>query len=44
MPEVSGLTGRPAPSFALGDAEGRVWRLEEFRGSWLLLVFHRHLG
>ncbi len=36
--------GQPAVPFALEDAEGRVHRLEDFRGRWLLLVFHRHLG
>jgi len=36
--------GRPAPPFALPDTGGRLHRLEDARGSWLLLVFHRHLG
>lgn len=35
---------RPAPDFALRDAEGRCHRLDDYAGSWLLLVFHRHLG
>ncbi len=38
------LTGRSAVPFALPDSEGKIYTLEEFRGSWLLLVFHRHLG
>ena len=38
------LVGRPAIPFALPDSEGRIHRLEEYRGHWLLLVFHRHLG
>jgi peroxiredoxin len=38
------LTGTEALPFALADADGRVRRLEEYRGGWLLLVFHRHLG
>jgi peroxiredoxin len=37
-------TGRPAIPFELLDAEGRTHRLSEYRGHWLLLVFHRHLG
>ena len=35
---------RQAAPFALPDVEGRVHRLEDYRGRWLLLVFHRHLG
>lgn len=41
---VRNLTGRPAPPFALRDSDGRIHRLDAYRGSWLLLVFHRHLG
>jgi peroxiredoxin len=37
-------TGRPAIPFELPDAEGRTYRLSDYRGHWLLLVFHRHLG
>jgi hypothetical protein len=33
--------GRPAPGFALADQSGRTVRLEDFRGSPLLLVFYR---
>jgi peroxiredoxin len=36
--------GRPAIPFELPDAEGRTHRLGDYRGHWLLLVFHRHLG
>ena len=35
--------GRPAAGFHLPDTEGREHRLTDYRGSWLLLVFHRHL-
>lgn len=38
------LTGRPAIPFALPDTQGRIHRLEDYKGSWLLMVFHRHLG
>lgn len=38
------LEGRPAPHFELPDLDGRIHSLGEFRGRWLLLVFHRHLG
>jgi hypothetical protein len=36
--------GSPAVSFELRDANGEVHRLEDYRGCWLLQVFHRHLG
>lgn len=35
--------GRPGVPFELPDAEGRIHRLDEYRGRWLLLVMHRHL-
>ncbi|MEK6237348.1 MAG: peroxiredoxin family protein [Planctomycetales bacterium] len=41
---MSALEGKAARPFEMQDAEGRVHRLEDYRGSWLLLVFHRHLG
>lgn len=37
-------TGTPAVSFELLDAEGRTRTQADWRGQWLLLVFHRHLG
>jgi peroxiredoxin len=41
---VMGLVGRPAPGFELPDVFGRHHRLEDLRGEWVLLVFHRHLA
>ena len=38
------LTGQPAVLFTLHDSSGEPHRLEDYRGHWLLLVFHRHLG
>lgn len=38
------LTGKPAIPFRLRDSAGRGHTLEEYRGNWLLMVFHRHLG
>lgn len=38
------FVGRPAFAFSLPDDRGKVHRLEEYAGEWLLLVFHRHLG
>jgi peroxiredoxin len=40
----SDLTGNSAPPFTLNDSTGHTHRLEDYRGHWLLLVFHRHLG
>jgi peroxiredoxin len=37
-------TGHPAIEFTLLDANGASHSLEDYRGQWLLLVFHRHLG
>lgn len=41
---MSDLTGKPAIPFRLRDSAGQSHTLEEYRGSWLLMVFHRHLG
>lgn len=41
---MSDLTGKPAIPFRLQDSAGQSYSLEEYRGSWLLMVFHRHLG
>jgi peroxiredoxin len=38
------LTGKPAIPFSLRDSEGQLHQLGDYRGRWLLLVFHRHLG
>lgn len=38
------LTGKPAVEFALPDSQGKMHHLADYKGSWLLLVFHRHLG
>ncbi len=45
--EVIGMAtkvGSPAVKFELPDAGGVTHGLSEYAGSWLLLVFHRHLG
>ena len=36
--------GQMAPALTINDQSGRVISLEQFRGSWLLLVLHRHLA
>jgi peroxiredoxin len=41
---MNSQVGSPAVAFALEDTAGTVHRLEQFRGRWLLMVFHRHLG
>lgn len=38
------LVGQPAVSFSLTDAEEKTHRLDDYLGTWLLMVFHRHLG
>lgn len=38
------LSGQPAIPFSLADSNDQIHTLEEYRGSWLLMVFHRHLG
>lgn len=38
------LVWQPAVPFALPDIEEKTHRLDDYRGSWLLMVFHRHLG
>ena len=41
---MNAMTGKPAVPFTLNDSAGHLLRLEDYRGHWLLLVFHRHLG
>ena len=41
---MSRKTGVLAFDFELKDHEGNPHSLDEFKGSWLLMVFHRHLG
>ena len=36
--------GFPAVPFAMTDTDGILHRLDEYAGSWLLMVFHRHLA
>jgi peroxiredoxin len=41
---MTNLTGKPAIPFDLLDSEGKHYSLEDYKGFWLLMVFHRHLG
>ena len=41
---MSYLTGKPAKNFSIKDSDGTLHTQEEYKGSWLLMVFHRHLG
>lgn len=41
---MNDLTGKPAVDFRLPDSGGHFHRLEDYRGCWLLMIFHRHLG
>lgn len=38
------LTNQTALPFSLSGSDGRNYRLDDFKGHWLLMVFHRHLG
>ena len=40
---MKSTVGSPAVAFSLEDTTGAVHRLEQYRGHWLLMVFHRHL-
>ena len=42
--EMTVEIGAPAVDFALEDTRGVIHRLDQYRGRWLLMVFHRHLG
>jgi peroxiredoxin len=41
---VATLVGKKAREFDLRDTAGIRHCLADFAGSWLLLVFHRHLA
>lgn len=41
---MANMEGSPAVDFELQDFEGKTHRLADFKGKWLLLAFHRHLG
>jgi len=41
---MTSKVGSPAVPFSLEDTAGSLHRLEQYRGRWLLMVFHRHLG
>jgi peroxiredoxin len=41
---VKDRTGTRAVEFQLDDTRGDTHTLDRYRGRWLLLVFHRHLG
>jgi peroxiredoxin len=38
------MTGQPAVPFELPDVAGKLHRLQDYSGKWLLLMFHRHLA
>ena len=41
---MNSQVGKQAFAFELTDTAGKVYRLSDFDGQWLLLMFHRHLG
>jgi peroxiredoxin len=36
--------GTDAVTFELCDTSGGLHRLQDYRGRWLLMMFHRHLA
>ena len=42
--QMHNLKGKPAVPFKLNDSNGHTRHLDHYKGSWLLMVFHRHLG
>ena len=42
--QLNSFEGQPARAFDLPGVDGKRYRLEMFRGRWLLLVLHRHLA
>jgi peroxiredoxin len=41
MTDMKGKTAKP---FSIRDSNGNLHSHEAYKGSWLLMVFHRHLG
>lgn len=35
--------GSPAPQLELATAAGETWRLADQRGTYVVLIFHRHI-
>jgi cytochrome oxidase Cu insertion factor (SCO1/SenC/PrrC family) len=40
-PQIESAAGQPAPDFTLRDQSGKAFRLSEFRGNRVLLIFYR---
>lgn len=43
-PRMKNFINNPAPDFCLPDISANQHQLSDYRGRWLLLVFHRQLG
>ena len=41
---MKSFEGQPAIPFKLCDSNEQTIILDSYKGGWLLLVFHRHLG
>ena len=41
---MNNFKGKLAIPFKLHDSNGQTRHLDNYKGSWLLMVFHRHLG
>ena len=44
MDKIQDLTGEKAVHFKLQDEDGKTRSLDDYKGKWLLMVFHRHHG
>ena len=42
--DMKDFKGKRAIPFNLSDSNGHAILLDNYKGSWLLMVFHRHLG
>ena len=40
-PQIPSLAGKPAPDFTLKDENGKLFKLTQQHGKWVLLYFYR---
>ncbi len=44
MSQLKGLAGKNLPAVELHDLTGQLVKTEDWKGTWTILVFLRHLG
>ena len=44
MSQLEGLAGKNLPAVELHDLTGQLVKTEDWKGTWTILVFLRHLG